>query len=158
VDNRSRECGAVTAYKLFCAIDDHLRRIDVAESKALSVFLLASGYRVQRERIAPAKTVPVGDVFAEHNDMGSWDKLGRVEASEQDVGRRTVGAAFRGEQLDEDGLNARGGGSLGRGRGCEDRYEERDESRAPTVELVGERESHAHKMIAQVRGLHEDPW
>lgn len=159
VGNRARECGAVTAYKLFRAIDDHLRRVDVAESKALAVFLLARSHGVQRKRVAPTKPVPVGDVFAEHNGMGGWDKLGCVEACKQGIGRRAVGAPFRGEQLNEDGLNAGGGGRLGRGRGCEDRYEEGgDEDHAPTVELVGKRESHAHKMIAQGRGLHEGHW
>ena len=52
--------------------------------------------------------IPIGDVFAEHNQLRAGNRLSHIEVFDKNIGRRTAGAAFRSEQFDKNG-DIRGG-------------------------------------------------
>ena len=96
--------GAIAADKLLGAVDNHLRGINLVEREVNRVVALPFGHCVEGKWIAPAEVIPVGDVLAEDDGLRSGNELGRVEASEERVGRRAVGTAFGGEELDQNWL------------------------------------------------------
>lgn len=112
--NGVEDMGSVRAYELFCAVDDHLRRVDIREMKGDAVLALAFGEERGGEAVSPAEVVPVIDVLAEHDDVGGLDWLELAEFGQQSVGRRATGAAFGGEELDEYGRWRCGLGTGGR--------------------------------------------
>jgi hypothetical protein len=62
--------------------------------------------------------VPVGDVLAEDDQLGTGNGLGLVQLLQDDVGGRTAGAAFGSEELNENwGVGVRCGGGRGFGGG-----------------------------------------
>ena len=62
--------------------------------------------------------VPVGDVLAEDDQLGTGNGLGLVQLLQDDVGGRTAGAAFGSEELNENwGVGVRCGGGRGFGVG-----------------------------------------
>jgi hypothetical protein len=95
--------GGVVADELVGAVDDHLRGVGTIEMEALGVLGLALGEVVGGETVVPAKAVPVVDVLAEDDDFCGGDWLILEEMGEEGVGGRATGAAFGGEELDEDG-------------------------------------------------------
>jgi hypothetical protein len=86
---------ALRADHLARAVDDKLRRVDRGAEEAC-IAALALGRLRCRERVFPAKLVPVIDVEAERDDIAAPRQL-----AEQSIGRRAGGAALGGEQLDD---------------------------------------------------------
>ncbi len=62
------ESVGIVADKLGAAIDDHLRGVNLGDSEAAGVFLLALSESSGREAIVPAETIPIVDVLAENDD------------------------------------------------------------------------------------------
>lgn len=66
-----------------------------------AVVFLALGEVGRRKAVVPSEVVPVVDVFAEDDDVGAGDGLVAIELREEGVGGRATGAAFGGEEFDE---------------------------------------------------------
>jgi len=101
------EIGGVASHQFRSTINDNLGRVRRLDRKLPDVVLLALVDGVERERIAPAKVIPVGDVLAEHNGLRSGNKLLLVEPGQQRIGGRAIGTAFRSEEFNEDWLALR---------------------------------------------------
>jgi hypothetical protein len=99
--------GAVVADEFGGAVHDHLRGVGAVVGEAGAVGGLARGGVGGRVGIAPALLVPIIHVVLEGDDLRAGDRLRLDKAGEERVGGRAVGAAFGGEELDEDG-RARG--------------------------------------------------
>jgi len=84
----------VRAVDLCGAVDDRLWGVNIVLLEGEAVFLLALGEVGRGETVAPAEAVPVVDVLAENDDVGSGNGLGTVELSEDGIGGRATGAAF----------------------------------------------------------------
>lgn len=56
---------------------------------------------VRRVRIPPSDTVPVVDVFAQHDQLGAVNQLRSVKPLQQGIGRRAARASFGSKQLDK---------------------------------------------------------
>ena len=95
------ETRSVISHKLRRAINDGLRGVDGIEMESAAVLVLALVDFIEREGIAPAEVIPVSDVLAEDDGLGAGNGLFGVEFFEKTVGGRAVGAAFRGEQFDQ---------------------------------------------------------
>ena len=93
----------VVADELGLTVDDHLRRERGFAFEAVDVSLLAEGPIGRGIGVDPAVVIPVVDVFFQGNDLGAVDRLQGFEFAEKSVGWRAGGAAFRGEELDENG-------------------------------------------------------
>jgi len=87
--------------ELLLAIDDHLWRVVVVDLKAARICGLAGGELARGETVVPAERVPVVDVLAEGDDVGGGHGLVAIQAGEEVVRGRATGAAFGGEELDE---------------------------------------------------------
>jgi len=92
----------VAADQLRAAVDDHLRRVDAVEIEMRPVGLLPVGERGRGKSILPSKLIPVVDMLAERDHLRAGDRLIGDEPRQDRVRRRAVGAAFGGEQLDQD--------------------------------------------------------
>lgn len=99
--------GTAAAYELSTSVDNHLRRIDATPRESVGVVVLTNGEIVGRIRIAPAEMVPVVDMFFEGDDLDAVEGLLVAELFEEQIGGRTAGAAFRGEEFDDHGLPQR---------------------------------------------------
>lgn len=51
--------------------------------------------------LVPSATIPVIDVFADDDEVGSGDGLGVVEFFKKGIGGRATGASFGGEEFQE---------------------------------------------------------
>ena len=102
------ERGGIAAYQLPCAVHNHLRRVHLVEGETKRILALPLVDGVERKGIAPTEVIPVGDVFAEHESLRAGDELRCVQPGQKCVSRRAVGAAFRGEEFDEDWLAVSG--------------------------------------------------
>jgi hypothetical protein len=89
------------------AVDDHLRRVDVALAAAVGVRRLACRERRARERVAPAVMIPVVDVLTERDDVDARHGDLRRQIHQERVGRRATRAAFGREELHDDGHGRR---------------------------------------------------
>jgi hypothetical protein len=113
--------------KLGLAVDNHLGSEGRFAFEMGDVLLLAEGPVRRGIGIDPAIVIPVVDVFLKADDVGAGDRLEGFEFAEKGVGRGAGGAAFGGEEFDENGgaIELRGGGlRCGRAgwiwiRGCE---------------------------------------
>src|SRR5690348_4038036 len=94
------------------SIDDELRSVGLFLAQGYFIRALAISECRRGVRIFPALLVPVSDVLAQNDQLSSWDRLVVIQALENDVGRRTAGATFRGKELDQHGdARLRGGWS-----------------------------------------------
>ena len=96
------------ADELNATVDDHLRSVDAAVREGGGVGFLAASEVGRGERIAPAEVIPIVNVLFESDDFGSVDGLLLGQLFEERIGRRATGAAFGGEEFDEDGSTGRG--------------------------------------------------
>src|SRR5262249_8677417 len=70
-------------------------------AQSLGIVMLSGGKRRRRERIFPAKAVPVIHVLAHRDDLSSGNRL-PVELLKNLICRWTAGASFGGEEFDQD--------------------------------------------------------
>ena len=124
---RSSGC-RVAADEFRAPVDDHLRRVDAVAAEPCGIHPLALGQGCGREAILPAEPVPVVHVLAQTDDFGSGDRRRIDQLLQQHVGRRTIGAAFRCEQFDDDWSRRRR--VRCRGQSC--KHEESDGHQART--------------------------
>lgn len=103
------------AFQLDVAVQYHLRGVRGLEAEGANVAVLAIGELGRGIDVFPAVLIPVVDVFAQDNEFSAVDGLGLVHAADEFVNGRAAGAAFGGEEFEEDG--DAGGGVVGRGRG-----------------------------------------
>lgn len=75
----SLRVSCIVADELFGAIDDHLRSVDIGEMQARAVFALPVGVVVRRKAIVPALAIPVVNVLAQYDDLGTVNGLVVVE-------------------------------------------------------------------------------
>jgi len=95
--------GAI-ADELGAAVDDHLRSVDSAIGQDNGVLLLAAREIDRREGVGPPESVPVIDMLFERENLDAFEGLFQSKFCEKGIRGRTTGAAFRGEQFDDDGL------------------------------------------------------
>ena len=109
--DRTFDAGAIAADHMRRAVDDGLRRVDVAIAAHLRIGFLARAETRIRQRVLPAEIIPVIDRHAQRDD-------GRIlgELANDLVGGRTGRASLRCEQLDH-----RAGVGMGRTNDCDDR-------------------------------------
>jgi len=96
------------ADELNAAVDDHLGSVHAAVGESGGVGFLAASEVGRGERVAPAEVIPIVDVLFESDDFGAVDGLFLGQLFEERIGRRATGAAFGGEEFDEDGSSGRG--------------------------------------------------
>src|SRR6185503_295764 len=65
----------VAAERMHDAVDDNLRRVDLAVAARLRVGLLTHGMTVQRERVLPAEIIPIVDRQGERENRGVLAQL-----------------------------------------------------------------------------------
>jgi len=94
----------VAADELGAAVDDHLRGVDAAGGEEAGVLLLADGEVGRGEAVGPAVAVPVVDVLFESDDFDAVEGLIGAEFCEEGIGGRATGAAFGGEEFEDEGL------------------------------------------------------
>jgi hypothetical protein len=99
--NSANRMRRVVADELIGAIDDHLRRVDAVDVKASAVLALPVGVLMRGEAVVPAEVVPVVNVLAQNDDLGSCDGLALVKLGQQSIGRRTARTTFRREKFHE---------------------------------------------------------
>ncbi len=92
----------VAADELGATVDDELGRVDRIDVEDATVDTLPVRHRGGRKSISPPELIPVIDMQPERDDFGAFDRLRCRKRGEQTIGRRTAGAAFRREQLDDD--------------------------------------------------------
>ena len=100
--NRAESVGGIVSDELVGTVYDHLRSVVIVGAEALGVVALAVGEEVRGEAVVPTERVPVVDVLFEDEDFGRGDGLVFEQAGEQGVGGRATGAAFGGEEFDQD--------------------------------------------------------
>src|SRR5271156_1478615 len=96
---RTLQCASVPANELVPAVHNHLWGIRAFRGETRGVDALPVRKDLRRIRVLPAQIVPVGNVFADPNDQLAGPRLLEMNLTKQPVGRRTTGASFRGEQL-----------------------------------------------------------
>lgn len=107
---------AIASHEFRAAIHHQLRGVDFACLEAARVIALACAVKRRREWIGPAEMIPVIDVLADDDQVGSGNGLLLVQRFQQAIGGRTTGAAFGGEQLEKNRNAGRGSGiDVGRG-------------------------------------------
>jgi hypothetical protein len=97
--NRLRCQTRIVANELGASIDDHLRRVDAAQSKAAGVGVLAIAEKARGVGIGPANVVPVIHVLAQYDQLRPSDGLRTLKLLQQRVGLRANLATFRGKKL-----------------------------------------------------------
>lgn len=118
------------ANELSGAIDDHLRGIDAAIGESDGVLFLAVREIGGRKGVRPAESVPVVDMLFESENFDAIEGLIFAQFFEDGIGRRATGAAFGGEEFDDDRLLEGSGVAVGRGgrfRGPAEEQEKRGE-------------------------------
>ena len=90
--------------ELRVTIDNHLGSVHAALRNDGGIVFLAAGEIGRREGVVPTETVPVIDVLFENEDLDAVEGLFVAELLEEGIGGRTTGAAFGGEEFDDDGL------------------------------------------------------
>src|SRR3546814_6511791 len=80
--DRAGDLAAVAADGVVAAVDHHLRRVDVAQAKAVDIVALAFGVLRLGKGILPADVVPVIDVERQRQDTRFAGQL-----DEQRIGR-----------------------------------------------------------------------
>ena len=98
------------------SIDDHLRRIDAAQSETAGVGVLAIAEKARGVGIGPANVVPVIHVLAEYDQLRPSDGLRTIKLLQQRVGRRATRATFGGKKLNQHRRGNRGLRRVGRGQ------------------------------------------
>ena len=94
----------MTGDELSVSIDDHLGSVDAAVRNDGGVVFVAAGEIGRRERVTPTEMIPIIDVLFESDDLDAVEGLLLAELLEEGIGGRTTGAAFGGEEFDDDGL------------------------------------------------------
>ena len=90
------DLAAVAADHLPCAVDDDLRRIDVAVAAHVRIGFLPRAEAGIRQRVLPAEIVPVVDRHAERDHAAIAGEI-----ADDLVGWRARRTALRGEQFDD---------------------------------------------------------
>ena len=103
------------ANELGAAVNDHLWSVNAAAVNDSCVIFLAVREIGRGERVAPALAVPVINVFFEGDHFDTVEGLGAAKTREIGIGGRATGAAFGGEELDDNRLT--GGSGIGGGPG-----------------------------------------
>ncbi len=107
------------------AVDDHLWRVRGLEIHRVDVAVLALGELRGGIFVFPAVMVPVVDVLAQNDQLSASDGLAFVHVADELVDGRTAGAAFGGEEFEQDGDGVgREKWRFARGKGYGDPQEE----------------------------------
>lgn len=122
------------ADELGAAIDDDLRSVDAAIGEGVGVPLLTAREIGRGKGVSPAEMIPVVHVFFQGENFDAIERLVLAKLFEQGIRGRATGAAFGGEEFEDDGLlfgGVGGGGGVrrpanGNGHNREDRGRKRE--------------------------------
>ncbi len=92
--DRTIQLDGIAAHEFLSAIDNNLWSVDGAERELARIILLTLVHGVKRERIAPTKVIPVGDMFAEDDRLSAGDRLRGIKLRQERISRRTIGTSF----------------------------------------------------------------
>src|SRR6266702_3095217 len=106
---------AIVADELVGPVDDHLRGVHTVEVQIVGILGLPGRELVGGEAVVPAERVPIVHVLLKDKDVGVGNGLVFEQMRQECIGGWATGAAFGGEEFDDD----RSAGRVGRRSGAQ---------------------------------------